>query len=145
LFRTERLGNVFQRIMRIVLDRGCTRPGCDAPPSLCALHHVEDYAKGGETNFDVLTLVCDPCHALVNDSDTGWATTVAGFDTGFPGRTQWIPPKHIDPDQNPLINHRHHPDEMLDKAVRETRERDAAENKAWRKEHWLERDDDEDP
>ncbi len=89
----------------------------------------------------MLTLVCDPCHALVNDSATGWATSIAGFDSGFPGRTQWIPPKHIDPEQKPLINHRHYPDEMLEKAMYERQDKFDARWQAQRKERGLEQDD----
>ena len=88
LGRERRLASADQRLALIAADGGCTRPGCDAPASRCAVHHVEDWAKGGRTDIDHLALACDACHAQVNDGPFGW-TTITDPTTG---RTAWIKP-----------------------------------------------------
>ncbi|MBL1076718.1 DUF222 domain-containing protein [Nocardia sp. 2] len=112
----KRLASAAQRLALFAAERGCTRPGCDAPATLSAVHHITDYAKGGRTDLPNLTLACDRCHALVNDGPGGWKTVVMGQDSDYPGRTGWIAPPHIDPTQTPRVNHRHHPDELLARA-----------------------------
>ncbi len=116
LGRTKRLANHWQRLSWIAAIRGCSRPGCDQPATMCAVHHVTDWAKGGTTDIDQLTLACDTCHALVHDGPGGWKTVVLHKDSPPTGRTAWIAPPHIDPTGTPRINHRHHPDELLGKA-----------------------------
>lgn len=114
LGRSSRLANLAQRLMLISFDRGCTKPGCDKPPSMCAVHHRDAWIDGGKTDIDNETLACDGCHALIGDTETGWRTVKADVDHPFPGRTLWIPPEHVDPQRRPRINHCHHPDELLD-------------------------------
>ena len=41
-----RLFTETQRLALIARDKGCSMPGCDAPPWLCQAHHVTDYARG---------------------------------------------------------------------------------------------------
>ncbi|BAH50485.1 HNH endonuclease [Rhodococcus opacus] len=82
------------------------------------MHHVTGGHKGGRTDIDGLALVCDACHAQVHDGPTGWATRSAPGHSAHPGRTEWIPPPHIDPTRRPRINHRHHPGELIDRARR---------------------------
>ncbi|MCX5045210.1 HNH endonuclease [Aldersonia sp. NBC_00410] len=113
LGRAHRLASSDQRLALIAADRGCTRPGCDAPASLCAVHHVRGWNKGGSTDIENLALACDSCHALVNEGPLGWATR-----TTASGRTGWIGPVATDPDQRVGINTRHHPDELLRDARR---------------------------
>lgn len=91
LGRRRRLANADQRLALIAADGGCTRPGCAAPASLCAVHHVTDWQKGGGTDIDNLTLACDACHAQVNDGSAGWNTTTTRPDSEFPGRTEMDP------------------------------------------------------
>lgn len=119
LGRRRRLASADQRLALIAADGGCTRPGCATPASMCAVHHVTDWQKGGTTDIDGLALACDACHARVDDSATGWVTRTA--EGRYPGRTEWIPPPHVDPDRRPRINHRHHPGELIDHARREMR------------------------
>ncbi|WAM12868.1 HNH endonuclease signature motif containing protein [Rhodococcus sp. JS3073] len=121
LGRRRRLAGADQRLALIASDGGCTRPGCSAPPSLCAVHHVTDWHKGGRTDIEGLALVCDACHGQVNDGPAGWATRSAPVHSTFAGRTEWIPPPHIDPTRRPRINHRHHPGELIEHARREAR------------------------
>ncbi len=67
LGRRRRLANADQRLALIAADGGLHRPGCSSPASLCAVHHVTDWHKGGHTDIEGLALVCDACHAQVND------------------------------------------------------------------------------
>ncbi|WP_157124109.1 HNH endonuclease signature motif containing protein, partial [Nocardia mexicana] len=113
LGRMKRLASRAQRLALIAALRGCSRPGCDAPASLCAVHHVLDYRKGGATDLENLTLACDGCHALIHDGPGGWKTIVEGPNSPYAGRTAWIAPPHIDPGQIPEINHRHHAGELF--------------------------------
>ncbi|MGK8559062.1 DUF222 domain-containing protein [Nocardia gipuzkoensis] len=113
LGRAKRLASPAQRLALIAALRGCSRPGCDAPATLTAVHHITDYARGGATDIDNETLACDHCHSLVHDGPGGWKTVAFGEDSRFPGRAGWIAPSHIDPDQIPRVNHRHHSGELL--------------------------------
>jgi hypothetical protein len=53
-------------------DRGCTRPGCDAPGYHCEVHHIEEWATTHCTDINTLTLACGSDHALVEPG--GWTT-----------------------------------------------------------------------
>ena len=86
-------------------DRGCTRPGCTAPGYWCQVHHVDGWAADGETNINELTLACGPDNRLVEEG--GW-TTRKRKD----GRTEWIPPPHLDTGQS-RVNDHHHPEKCL--------------------------------
>ena len=46
LGRERRLASADQRLALIAADGGCTRPGCDAPASRCAVHHVDGLGQG---------------------------------------------------------------------------------------------------
>ncbi|GAB2549655.1 HNH endonuclease signature motif containing protein [Nocardia heshunensis] len=117
LGKSQRLASPGQRLALIARDKGCTRPGCDAPASMCAAHHITDWADGGPTDLANLALACDHCHALVNDSADGWKTVVMGKDSEFPGRCGWIAPGHVDPSGTPTVNQRHHMAELVAAAV----------------------------
>ena len=93
---------------------------------MTAVHHVHDWRKGGNTDIDELTLGCDACHALIHDGPGGWQTGIAPEGTAFAGRAQWTPPPHIDPQQRPRVNHRHHPGELLGRARRTVNEHNEA-------------------
>ncbi|MFC7447314.1 HNH endonuclease signature motif containing protein [Rhodococcus daqingensis] len=133
--RSKRLATADQRLALIAADRGCTRPGCDAPATMTAVHHVRDWSKGGATDIRVLTLGCDACHALIHDGPGGWQTQTAPKGTEYAGRTEWIPPPHIDPEQKPRINHRHHPKELLDRARRKAQARNETDARKRRDDH----------
>ncbi|WP_306044082.1 HNH endonuclease signature motif containing protein [Nocardia cyriacigeorgica] len=108
LGRMKRLASRDQRLALIATLKGCSRPGCNAPASLCAVHHVLDYRKNGATDIENLTLACDACHALIHDKPGGWKTRIEGPHSPYADRTAWIAPPHIDPQQKPRLNHRHH-------------------------------------
>ncbi|WP_228567171.1 HNH endonuclease signature motif containing protein, partial [Nocardia sp. SYP-A9097] len=88
----KRLASPAQRLASIASIRGCSRPGCDAPASLSAVHHVTEWSKDGPTDLSNETLACDHCHALVHDGPGGWQTIVLGQGSAYPGRTGWIAP-----------------------------------------------------
>ncbi|WP_431231735.1 HNH endonuclease signature motif containing protein [Mycolicibacterium psychrotolerans] len=103
LGRTKRLASADQRIMLHNKERGCTRPGCDAPGYLTEVHHVDEWVDGGLTNIDKLTLACRADHRLL---DQGWKTRKLAN-----GDTEWIPPPQL-----PLTagtNTYHHPERFL--------------------------------
>ncbi|WP_018177400.1 HNH endonuclease [Jongsikchunia kroppenstedtii] len=63
-----------QRIALIAADQGCTRPGCDQPPSRTEVHHIDEWVNGGRTDITVMTLACGGDHAHVHDGPGGWIT-----------------------------------------------------------------------
>jgi hypothetical protein len=84
--RTTRLATPAQRLVLYATERGCTHPGCDIPAAWCQVHHAaQDFAKGGQTNIDDLTLACGPHNR--DATDHGWTTVKKD------GTTEWIPAK----------------------------------------------------
>ncbi len=107
LGRTRRTASAGQRIVLHAKDRGCTRPGCTTPGYWCQVHHAEtDWADNGQTNINDLTLACGPDNRLVKPG--GWKTRKRRKD----GRTEWIPPPHLDTGQA-RVNDYHHPQNFL--------------------------------
>jgi hypothetical protein len=104
--RAKRFATAGQRIVLLALERGCTRPGCTAPGYWSQVHHVEGWvAEDGETNIDKLTLACGPDNRAVEEG--GWITRKRND-----GRTEWIPPPHLDTGQS-RVNDYHHPENYL--------------------------------
>lgn len=130
LGRARRLASADQRLALIAASRGCTRPGCDAPATLTAVHHITEWKNGGRTDITNEDLACDACHGLVHDGPGGWRTRTAPPESEHAGRTQWIAPPHIDPGRSPHVNHRHHLGELVaaalshERARRETQRRE---------------------
>ena len=107
LGRARRIASADQRLVLYAKDRGCTAPGCDVPGYWTEVHHTDDWARGGLTNIDKLTLACKCDHKL---AEKGWRTIKIGG-----GATQWIPPPHLDHGQ-PRTNSYHHPENFLNVA-----------------------------
>ena len=106
LGRSKRLASPGQRIVLHARDRGCSRPGCTASGYRCQAHHVDGWAADdGPTDIDKLTLACGPDNRLVENG--GWKTRKRKD-----GRTEWIPPPHLDTGQ-PRVNNFHHPEKYL--------------------------------
>jgi Domain of unknown function (DUF222) len=104
--RAKRFATPGQRIVLHALERGCTRPGCTAPAYWCQVHHIDDWvADNGQTNITDLTLACGPDNRLAEDG--GWKTRKR-----HDGRTEWIPPPHLDTGQS-RVNDYHHPERYL--------------------------------
>ena len=104
LYHTKRLASPAQRIMLYAKDRGCTKPGCDAPAYHSQVHHVRGWATTRRTDINDLTLACGPDNRLV---EKGWTTR-----KNVRGDTEWIPPAHLDYGQ-PRTNTFHHPEKLL--------------------------------
>ncbi len=104
LYHTKRLASPAQRIMLYAKDRGCTKPGCDAPAYHSQVHHVRGWTTTRRTDIDDLTLACGPDNRL---AEKGWITR-----TNARGETEWIPPPHLDRGQ-PRTNSFHHPERLL--------------------------------
>ncbi|WP_396927539.1 HNH endonuclease signature motif containing protein [Mycolicibacterium sp.] len=110
LGRTKRIATADQRIVLHAKDRGCTRPGCTAPGYHSGVHHAaKDWAKGGNTDIDDLTLACPPDNELVETG--GWTTRKLAN-----GETEWIPPPGL-PMLRGGVNTYHHPERFLPKDV----------------------------
>jgi Domain of unknown function (DUF222)/HNH endonuclease len=104
LGRSRRIASADQRLVLYAKDRGCTAPGCDVPGYWTEVHHTDDWARGGLTDIDKLTLACKPDHKMV---DKGWRTIKLAN-----GRTQWIPPPHLDHGRA-RTNDYHHPERLF--------------------------------
>ncbi|WP_415971965.1 DUF222 domain-containing protein [Rhodococcus sp. 077-4] len=113
LGRSKRIASADQRIVLIARDRGCSFPSCTRPATWSQAHHVTDWVDGGNTDIDSLTFGCDMHHALVGTGPGKWATTKTTAGHRYPGRTLWHPPAGMDPKRRGLINHAHHPEEVL--------------------------------
>ncbi len=104
LGRARRIASADQRLVLYAKDRGCTAPGCNIPAYWTEVHHDDDWARGGRTDIDRLTLACKPDHKMV---DKGWRTIKLGN-----GYTQWIPPPYLDHGQA-RVNDYHHPERLF--------------------------------
>jgi hypothetical protein len=104
LGRSRRIASPDQRIVLYAKDRGCTHPGCDVPGYWSEVHHIDEWAAGGLTDADKLTFACRPDHKLVEE---GWRTRKLPN-----GRTEWIPPPHVD--RGARTNDYHHPERLFD-------------------------------
>ncbi len=104
LYHTKRLASPAQRIMLYAKDRGCTKPGCDAPAYHSQVHHVRGWTTNRCTDIDELSLACGIDNRLV---ETGWTTR-----KNAKGDTEWLPPPHLDRGQ-PRVNTFHHPEKLL--------------------------------
>jgi hypothetical protein len=104
LYHTKRLASPAQRIILYAKERGCTKPGCDAPAYHSQVHHVQGWTTTHRTDIDDLTLACGPHNRL---AEKGWTTR-----KNAKGDTEWIPPPHLDHGQ-PRTNTFHHPEKLL--------------------------------
>ncbi|MFZ0160750.1 MAG: DUF222 domain-containing protein [Kineosporiaceae bacterium] len=111
--RTTRLATAAQRRALITRDRGCVVPGCAAPISWCDAHHVVWWRHNGPTDIDNLAMLCGRHHTAVHSGH--WALQMID---GVP----WaVPPRSIDPTQNPRRNtlwHREHRARQLGQHLR---------------------------
>ncbi len=99
LGRSRRIATRTQTLALIARDRGCSFPGCDHPPEWCERHHIREWADGGPTDLNNLTLLCRYHHR--HFASRGWVCRMR--PDGIP---EWIPPRHVEPDQTPMINTR---------------------------------------
>ena len=71
-------------------DQHCRFPGCRMPARPCEIDHNHDRAKGGATDLDNLSCLCEGHHVLKHpDNDDRWRWTA----TQYPGGViEWISP-----------------------------------------------------
>ncbi|EFV13663.1 HNH endonuclease signature motif containing protein [Segniliparus rugosus] len=86
LGRSKRTASIGQRIALAAAEGGCSFPGCTAPPNYCEVHHVDQWATGGNTDIDKLTLACSAHHRLAGPGPRHWHTAK------HRGATHWKPP-----------------------------------------------------
>ena len=73
----------------------------------CQAHHADqDWAQGGNTNVDDMTLACGPDNRAVDDG--GWQTHI-----NTRGECEWTPPPDLDHGQA-RINYYHRPKHSYD-------------------------------
>ncbi|KAA0111752.1 HNH endonuclease signature motif containing protein [Mycolicibacterium sp. P1-5] len=107
--RSRRIASPGQRLALYAIDKGCTKPDCTAPAYQTQVHHAtRDFALGGNTDINELTLACGCDNRIVNDGPAGWTTRKRRRDN----KTEWIPPPHLDRGQT-RVNYYHHPEELL--------------------------------
>ena len=105
----QRLATRGQRRALAARDRGCSFPGCTAPPAWCETHHVIPWRSGGRTDLDNLTLLCAFHHRMFDAK--GWTVNIVD------GVPWWTPPHWIDPTRTPRRNSANHLDSLAIDAV----------------------------
>ncbi len=96
--RSRRIANQHQTLAMIARDGGCSFPGCTQPAEWCQRHHTVEWIQGGKTDIGNMTLVCGYHHR--NFESRGWRVRIRA------GLPEWIPPKWIDFEQQPIIHTR---------------------------------------
>ena len=81
----------------VARDRGCAVPGCHMPASMCEVHHVEPWSRGGVTSVDNGVLLCSHHHHTVHAGEL----KIMRVD----GEFQFVLHPLIDPDQQPRMNY----------------------------------------
>lgn len=74
-------------------DHGCAHPGCDRPPSWCEVHHIREWANGGETALHNLVMLCRVHHRQLHHTE--WLVRIRD------GLPEFVPPAWIDPSRTP--------------------------------------------
>jgi hypothetical protein len=103
--RGRRLASRGQRLALAARDGGCSFPGCARPAAWTEVHHVTDWADGGNTDIDQMCLLCRYHHREF--ARRGWQVVM---DDGIP---HWIPPPWLDPHRKPIRNTAHHLDDLV--------------------------------
>lgn len=73
--RRQRLVTKGIRAAVTLRDQGCTFPGCDRPPHMCEIHHVQPWWLGGSTSVTNSAMLCSRHHQTVHRH--GYTATVA--------------------------------------------------------------------
>ena len=94
--RGKRLASRGQRLVLATRDRGCSFPGCTAPPGWTEVHHTVEWIDGGKTDVAHMCLLCKYHHR--HFEQCGWQVEMVD------GLPFWRPPTWIDPERRPLRN-----------------------------------------
>ena len=103
--------------MLIARDGGCTKPCCAVPAYGAQVHHaLRDWADGGNTNVNEMTLACGPDNRLVDKTTAGPPPSTTAATSNGPHHQTSTPAKpasttttapnsssahQSDPDENP--------------------------------------------
>ncbi|MRG60306.1 DUF222 domain-containing protein [Agromyces sp. CFH 90414] len=94
LGRSARLFSPAQKLALVDRDGGCAWPACTRPPSHTQAHHIAWWGRDhGATDLGNGIMLCAHHHHRVHDD--GWVIRIRD------GRTWFVPPAHLDPDQHP--------------------------------------------
>ena len=108
--RSKRHATTKHRRVLAARDRGCSFPGCDAPPQWTQTHHIIAWAHGGHTDLTNTTLLCGYHHRT--HETQGWECQMIN------GTPHWLPPWWPDPTRTPIRNQTHHvADYLCDQAA----------------------------
>ncbi len=100
--RSRRFFSETQRLAMIARDKGCSIPGCDAPPQYTEAHHIKPWAEGGTTGIDDGALLCGYHHDHIDN----WECVVIDHVP------HWI--AAWDPERRPIRNTAHDPAAVLE-------------------------------
>jgi hypothetical protein len=64
--RSQRTATPAQRRALALRDGGCIIPGCGVPAEACQIHHLTEWADGGNTDLDNLATLCWAHHRQVD-------------------------------------------------------------------------------
>ena len=98
--RTRRPFTGATRTAILLRDGGCAFPGCERPPRWTDIHHILFWSEGGPTDRDNGVALCRHHHRLIHTTD--WTIRL-----GPDRHPEFIPPRHIDPTQQPRRNPYH--------------------------------------
>ena len=107
--RSKRHATTKHRRVLAARDRGCSFPGCDAPPQWTQTHHIIPWAHGGCTDLANTTLLCGFHHRT--HEAMGWDCHMIN---AIP---MWSPPWWLDPTRTPIRNTTHHITDYLTEAA----------------------------
>ena len=66
-------------------DEHCTYAGCDRPPVMCDVHHVESWWAGGDTSLENSALLCSTHHRIVHRDHLTATVTDTGVTWHYQG------------------------------------------------------------
>jgi Domain of unknown function (DUF222) len=119
LGRSARLFSPAQKLALVERDGGCAWPGCHRPPSHAQAHHIKWWKRDrGRTNLANGIMLCSHHHHRVHDD--GWGITIRD------GRSWFIPPAHLDPEQRPRAGNAA-PRHVIARHLADRRRRDGTE------------------
>jgi hypothetical protein len=99
--KVRRIFTERQRLAMLGRDKGCSFPGCTAPPAWTEAHHVTGFANLQRTCVDDGCLLCSFHHREFEN--LGWRCQMIA------GTPHFIPPRWLDPQQKPVRNRAHDP------------------------------------
>ncbi|MCW2541893.1 MAG: endonuclease [Frankiales bacterium] len=97
--RTRRIASHGQTLALVARDKGCSFPGCTAPPHWTQRHHVRAWRHHGRTAVYNMALLCAVHHRRIDTE--GWTMLMVNDVPHF------VPPAWRDPTQTPIRNHAH--------------------------------------